>query len=244
MKSNSITFEKIHDDYCGFIDSCHKFNCFTRSQIFQKEKIVECEQHILYVKSFRYQAKEKENEYEANHFFHMQCMINAMRSSLLMWVELKADNFNKAWNHLIDAQDYTGIALKVSDYEGVRNLEKKLICAEKSLFPGWAMYNSPGFTETIGDCSICKKKFTTCIHIEGNIYCGSLCYRINRKIIDVDHSALVKHPKDKRCVITEISGDDGKMINYFTWEKTGESNEGEDNRLRAVIFNYGGLDLS
>ncbi len=131
-----------------------------------------------------------------------------------MWIELKADNFNGAWNHLIDVQDYTGIALKITDYEGVRNLEKIDLC-RKLIFPGWVMYNSPGFTETIGGCSICKQKFTSCNHIEGKVYSGSLCYRINRKIIDIDHSALVESPKDKRCIITELSDDEDNMIDYF-----------------------------
>ena len=153
MPEQTMTFEQIHGNYCEFIDSCNKFNSFTRSIRLQKEKIAECDQYIRLIKGFRQQAIDHAFEKQANHFFHMQCMVNALRSALLMWVDVKEEKFQNAWSNLIDAQEYTTIALKIDDYEGIRNLETLLQSAEKSIFPGWARYNSPGWIESIGECS-------------------------------------------------------------------------------------------
>lgn len=62
-------------------------------------------------------------------------------------------------------------------------------------------FNSPGIVESIGNCNICEAEYGKCNHIEGLLYCGIVCQRINRKIIEVNHSALVKNPKDKRCIL-------------------------------------------
>jgi len=185
------------------------------------------------------------DEFAANSLFHIQCMINASRSSLLMWVKIKEGKFNDAWSDLVDAQEYVSIALKVLDNEGVRNTEDKLNCFEKTVFPGWALFNSPGFIETVGECSICGQSFIQCDHIENNVYMGALCRRVNRKIIEINHVSLVKQPRDKRCVITQISDDDGNMIDYFTWEKTGKKNTNEDGmKLEGITYSLKDLDVS
>lgn len=144
MSDKIISYEKIHEDFCDFIDSCGKFSFYTRSTKIQRQKVEECERHISVIKQYKFQVVEKNNEKTANQFFHMQCMIHALRSSLLMWIELKENRFESSWTHLVDAQEYTSIALRINDYDGVRNLEARLKGAEESLFPGWKIYNSPG----------------------------------------------------------------------------------------------------
>jgi len=247
MKSGeTVTVPQIHENYSKLINSCDKLNSYTRSIRLQKNKITECEHNISYIKGFRHQAQSHSDEAQANQFFHMMCMLNAMRSALLLWVHIKEGTYDKAWTDLIDAQEYTAIALKVSDYEEVRNLEENLQFIEKSIFPGFALYSSPGWTETVGDCSICGSKFSECDHIENQIYMGNLCRRINRKLIELDHAALVKDPRDRRCILTEISNNEGEMINNFTLEKTGEKKElGSDGgmRITSIICSFAELDL-
>lgn len=245
MNERAVSFEKVHDDYCDFIDSCGKFSFYTRSTEIQRQKILECENYLSVIKSYKSQAAEKQNEHIANQFFHMQCMINAMRSSLLMWVQLKEGKFEWAWTSLVDAQEYTSIALRINDYEGVRNFEARISGAEESLFPGWKIFNSPGFVETVGSCSICDQPFSTCSHIENEIYMGSLCQRINREIVRVDHFAFVETPRDRRCIITKTSDDDGNEIDYFTWEKTGKKVDNEKgHHVEGRMFCIPTLDVS
>ncbi len=244
MSEKRISFEKIHEEFCEFIDSCGKFSFYTRSSEIQRQKVAECERYLVVIKQYKSQAIEKKDEHVANQFFHMQCMINALRSSLFMWLELKENSFEDAWTHLVDSQEYMSIALRINDYDGIRNLEARLKGAEKSLFPGWKIYNSPGFVETIGKCSICHDPFSECDHIENEIYMGSLCQRIDREIVRVDHFAFVENPRDQRCIITKISDDDGNEIDYFTWEKTGEKvDNDEGHHVEGCMFCIPTLDV-
>lgn len=244
MNEKRISFEEIHEAFCDFIDSCGKFSFYTRPIEMQRHKVAECDKYIAAIKQYKSQAIEKNNEHAANQFFHMQCMIHALRSSLLMWIELKENRFGNSWTYLVDAQEYTSIALRVNDYEGIRNLESRLKGAEESLFPGWKIYNSPAFVETIGKCSICHNPFSECNHVENEIYMGSLCQRVDRKIVRVDHFAFVENPRDRRCIITKTSDDDGNEIDYFTLEKTGKKvNNDEGYHVEGRMFCTPTLDV-
>jgi len=123
MKSNKeiLSIEEIDKDFCDFIDNCGNFGFFTRSIMLQKEKILECEEYLTYIKGFKSQAIEREDEHTANKLFHIQCFINSMRSFLLMLITLKEDKFVTSWCHLVDSQDYVSIALKIKDYRICRN---------------------------------------------------------------------------------------------------------------------------
>lgn len=244
MAKTRISFEKVQEDFCRFVDSLAKFNFYTRSVDIQNKKVAESEEYIRFLKELKKEAVKKNNEHVANHIFHMQCMVNALRSSLLMWISIKESEFEDAWSHLVDAQEYTVIAKRLNDYEGIRNLEAHLKSEEEAIFPGWKLYNSPGFVETIGKCSICYELFSVCDHIENEIYMGSLCQRIDRKIIRTDHSALVENPRDRRCIITKISDDDGNKLDYFTWKETGEKFEDKDNFfVEGCILRFSTLDF-
>lgn len=246
MTDTRIQFESIVDSFLEFVDSCGKLNSFTRSKRLQSEKIDECEHFVQIIKSYKAQAIERSQEQAANEFFHMQCCVNALKSVLLMWITLKDEKYQRSWSYLIDAQEYTTIALKVKSYEGILSFQEKLNSIEDSVFPGWALYHSPGFIESIGKCSICGEEFIACDHIENEIYFGSLCQRIERDILELNHTALVEDPRDKRCITTHISDDDGCMIDYFTWEKTGEhvdEKEGAIGHMKSVTFAFPSLDV-
>ncbi|MFT6928154.1 MAG: hypothetical protein ACJAZP_003804 [Psychromonas sp.] len=249
MNTDETTLAKIVESYKVFIDSCAGYNFFTRSVQGQKEKIEECVAFITLIKSCKKKAIESELEQNANNFFHMQCMINAMKSSLEMWVKVKESRFEDAWRLLIDAQEYTEVALKITDYEGVRKFESSLKSIESSIFPNWAIYNSSGHTETIGKCSICHSNFALCEHVENQVYFGQLCQRIGRKIIKADHIALVKKPKDKRCIITQLTNDDGKTIDCFTRSECEDqtlSLNAADNsmKIKSIIMSTRPLDFN
>lgn len=244
MSYKKISFKGIHEQFCDFIDSCGKFCCYTRSIDIQQQKITECEDYLITIKEYKSHAITRKDEGVANQFFHMQCVINSLRSFLLVWKNLKENDFNKSWTYLIDAQEYLIIALKIDDYEGIRNLETRLNSAETLLFPGWAKYISAGFTETIGKCSICYELFSKCEHIENSIYMGKLCLRVDREIKSADHVALVDNPRDKRCIITKISDDDGNEIDYFSWKGTGRKIDSkEGHHMEAILFCKPTLDV-
>lgn len=245
MTDKTIPFRGIENEYHDFFNSCGKFIFYTRSKRTQREKVVECEQYLLVIKSYKKQAVDQGSEEFANELFHMQCMVNASRSSLCMWIDLKEERFSNAWSNLVDAQEYLSIALKVKDYDGVRNLEKRLKGAEESIFPGWARYNSAGLVETIGNCSICGETFSLCDHIENQIYMGQMCQRIDREIVRGNHVALVGNPRDRKCVITKITEDDGQEVDFFTLDKTGEKKDNSEGmHVEAILLCVASLDVS
>jgi hypothetical protein len=224
-----------------------KLNCFTRSLELQREKVEECKAYIAQMKHFKVQAASSSNEYTANQFFHMQSVLNALHSTFSMWCSIKNTQYQQAWNQLVDAQEYVVVALKIQEYKGITDFQKNLSSIEEVIFPSWSLFNSPGMIETIGKCSICGENFALCDHVENGIYMGSMCQRISREIIEYNHTAFVKIPRDRRCIITEISDDEGCMIDSFTWEKTGENCELSEDavaNVKAVMLNCNGLDVA
>ena len=206
MKENKyITYPEIHSDYCKFIKTCEDFLHFTSSKRLQKEKIKEIEAEIFKIKQYKSYFISQKIEEQANQLFHMQCMLNSVKSILSFWIEVKNSNFEKAWHLLIDAQEYINLALKINDYQGVRFIEELLVSIESSIFPRSLSYLSRGCITTIGKCSVCNNNFNLCNHIENEIYMGKLCQRIEKKIIEYNHTAIVKNPRDRRCVIAEYS---------------------------------------
>ncbi|ACF44814.1 hypothetical protein Ppha_2655 [Pelodictyon phaeoclathratiforme BU-1] len=68
---------------------------------------------------------------------------------------------------------------------------------------------------------------------------GRLCQRADREIVRVDHIAFVENPRDRRCIITKTSDDEGNEIDYFTWEKTGKIvNNDEGHHFEGRMFCY------
>ncbi|MCR4734720.1 MAG: hypothetical protein K5829_06950 [Treponema sp.] len=51
----------------------------------------------------------------------------------------------------------------------------------------------------------------TCDNIEEKLYYGSICKRVNVTDVDMNHMALVKNPKDRRCVITKFEIEPGNV---------------------------------
>lgn len=235
-------FEDIRNDFCHFIESCSKYTFYTRAKDLQHEKIIECQDYIKIIKQYKYEAMSWKEEYMANQLFHMQCIVNAFMSFLLMWVHIKEEKFNDSWISLIDAYEYVAIALKIDNYESIQQFQTHLKAAEKSLFPNWKFYTSSSFTETIGKCSICAQIFTECNHLENEIYMGSLCIRVDRKMIKMDHVSFVENPRDRRCIITTKSDDDKNNIDRFTLKTIGKVTS-ENIHFQAIAFHKPNLDI-
>jgi hypothetical protein len=64
--------------------------------------------------------KEK-NEDSANTLLAIECFCQALRSEMLMWLALKKEDPNKAWNYLIEAQYW----VKASTRSLWKNYSKK-----------------------------------------------------------------------------------------------------------------------
>lgn len=239
--------QDVIDSYNDFIDSANSLNLLVRSTRLQKEKIADIDRYIKYIKHFKHQAASKGDEKFANLLFHFQCMLRCVQSSIEMWLHLKEDEYQKGWSCLVDAQEYKDVALKVEDHDGVRRMDVFLEKVRDAIFPPWIHYNSAAFSSTIGRCSICGEPFGDCDHIEGLVYSGALCRRVDIQLIEGHHSAIVSNPRDRRCIITEVSRDDGSMMDVFTLENTGEAHEREDGvagHMKGIILTTVSLDFN
>ncbi|WP_114241453.1 hypothetical protein [Dyella sp. C9] len=238
--------QDIIDSYNSFIDSANSLNLLVRSSRLQQEKVLEIDEYIGYIKGFKHQVASRGDERFANLLFHFQCMLRCVQSSIRMWMHLKEDNHQKAWCCLVDAQEYKDVALKIEDHVGVRRVEEFLEKVRDTVFPPWTHYNSAAFTSTIGRCSICGKPFGDCDHVEGMVYLGRLCRRVGIQLLEANHCAIVSNPRDRRCIFAEISRDDGRMMNVFTLEDTGdvrEKEEGVAGHVNGVILTTVSLDF-
>lgn len=248
IEKEYLEISKIRSAYCDFIDKCGGVICYTTAISLQEQKIEEIEQEIYRIKQYKAQFRVRGAEEYVNELFHMQCMLNAMKSVLHMWLKVKNSDFSEAWCCLIDAQEYVHVALKIKDYQGARiierNIEKFLLQVEETIFPKRTYFMSSGHVETIGKCSICNLSFSLCEHIENQVYMGKLCMRVEQKILKFDHFALVKEPKDKRCIITEIYDENGNMTDCFTGEIfKGLKNKASCCQLKAIILRNHTLDF-
>ena len=212
-----------------------------------KKMIIELQEFNSLIRSVKRQAIEVNDEQSANSFFHIQCMVNSIISYLKMFLELKRRKYNKAWDLLMDAQEYTSYAMRVNEgSNGVDSLIDHLKKTEEILFPGFPVYHSIGFVMKGGVCSICGKKLETCPHIEDVIYTGRVCKRIHIEDFEVDHFAMVENPKDRRCIPVEFEFEPGKIYDYITLRfirNTIDNEKKAGTYLKAAVYNFNDLDL-
>lgn len=229
-----------------YLDSSAQLNFIVRSSKLQTKKVAEINHFITELKAFKNEAALRGDELMANELFHFQCMIRGVQSCIEVWLHIKDDAPEKAWDSLMDATEYKDVALKIRDYEGIRMFEKTLQDTRRIMFPNNIIYNSPAFSSTIGKCSICQSPFQLCDHVENHIYLGQLCRRVDIQILEANHCAIVSNPRDPRCIMTERSDDNGRMINILTLEETGEEREPDTTamHLKGRIMSFHSLDLN
>lgn len=141
-----------------------------------------------------------------------------------MYLDLKNDLPESAWNHLVDAQKHAAAAMCAHPIAShLNNHIAKLHAVEKLLFPPQSFLSIGsivGFTE----CSICGESYDECSHITGRPYMGGLCGVIC-KHVQIQEVSFVTEPADKKCRVTHFS-DRGGRRNQMTWKI--EASEGEN----------------
>lgn len=228
------------------INEALKYNHFVRDKTLQEKKVQELESYILAIHQNKFEAEQKgAPEFFLNRFFHFQCVMNAVKSSLNMWIKLKDGKNYEAWCSLQDAIDYIAYSQKVEEQmSGINDLQKFLMDCEKTLFPVFPLYNSSGLLFKGGNCSICGKPLEKCEHIEEYLYNGKICKRINITDVAVNHIAMVEKPDDKRCIIQEFQSENGEMYDYMTLLPTeGKPHDSEHKTFSGVVYNTHSLDI-
>lgn len=157
------------------------------------------------------------DEDSANAMLSFEEMIIALMSELRMWLALKDDDPDAAWNHLITAQYAARTAIQAhsvaNHLEGYIN---HLHTLEVVLFPPQGFF-SPGMIVEKSKCSICGKEYGECDHIVGKPYMGEMCSRIIEEVKELQEISLVTEPANKRARIISITDEDGISRDIMTW---------------------------
>ena len=252
INDENLTFTMIDKLFVDLIQNSIDDMQFTTSQRIIKERIILLESNISTYRNFKLQAINQKLEYEANAFLYMQCTIQAIHSTFLTFELIRHNSNLKAWGKIIDAQEYIDIAIKarciikndasLNRDDGILEICNRIQKIEKGLFPSHKLYNSPAFIESIGKCSICHTNFLNCEHIEGEIYMGCYCIRIDRKIVELNHVALVENPRDRRCINTSKHNNLGQAIDVFSREPL--KDKLNKDTFRGIIYHMEQLKIN
>jgi hypothetical protein len=247
-----VSLSEVARRYNELVNRAIKLNYVVRDRQLQNEMVAELGDFRTELASIKEAARAGGQCELANLLFVFQCVINSLSRSLRIWGAIHDGAAADAWGALVDAQEYVAIAQRVSveGTYGLENYAQRLADIERVVFPGWPMFVSPGLIEEgSGTCSICSKPYDDCAdHVEGIVYCGRLCQRVNRTIISADHTAFVDLPHDKRCIIRYIATEDGRKRDYITWritddrfESAGETKDGLI--IDVIVLNTQRLDV-
>jgi hypothetical protein len=145
-----------------------------------------------------------------------ELMATALSHELSMWIRLKENKPNDAWDELVEAQATAGRAVQVHSMAG--HLEetyiKRLYLLENLLFPP-QIFMSVGIVVRSSKCSICGTDYALCDHVKGQCYGGQFCCRIIDKA-EVKEVSIVSDPANKHCRVTQKHVN-GQMRDAMTW---------------------------
>ncbi len=220
----------MNDEQIGFvrrvnetIRECERFLFITRCSDLQRRALDAINRDSEDVSKIKVRAIEKGDELYANVLLGMECVTVAIASELRMYLALKAQDPDAAWDHLVDAQNALAAASRVDEgFKHCRIRWEKLRAFENVVFP-FQMFMSVGTIVKKIECSICGGDYDECEHLIGLPYMGKLCGSIVTSA-DLDHIAIVEEPADKRCrVMTFRSG--GVERNGMTLREVGQTDD-------------------
>jgi hypothetical protein len=200
----------------SIIEDCENFCVLTRHSELQKEACTKLDMLLADCKISKREAIQVGDEDTANLYLGFECVATCLSAELAMWVFLKEEKPDDAWDKLICAQMAANEAVRA--HKGFAHLVRKgeqLEGFEKNIFPP-QVFVSAGLIVRHQQCSICGGEYGECQHLVGKPYWGEFCYIVAREF-EPNHVALVKNPADKRCRVMAFAAPDGER-NRMTWK--------------------------
>lgn len=213
-----MSLNEVIEQFNKVITDAEIFISPARSTKLQRQQCEILEKLLENASSFKQQAIANSDEDSANLFLGFECVIGSLVCELRMWILLKQERPNQAWDQLISAQ--IGVVDAGRAHRGFSHVPEKLQRLEqieKTIFPPQS-FLSAGFVAKRLDCSICGSIYGVCDHLQYKPYMGQFCYVIPHKI-EADHVALVDTPADKRCRVISIKTEQGNR-DKMSWDIT------------------------
>ena len=196
------------------IRSCESLLFITRCSDLQREGIDAIAQTGDLIATEMERAVGNGNEEYANVLLGLRCVVGSLIAELLMYIGLKEEDPDAAWNHLVSAQNSLAAAASAStEFSHCTIRHKRLALIETTMFPP-QMFLSVGAVAIEADCSICQDDYSNCDHVSGIPYMGEFCSVLIKRA-DLDHVAIVDEPADKRCRIM-AHGTEENRRNWMT----------------------------
>ena len=212
-------FEFLEGEFEEKMQEARTLTFLPRDKELQKNCVGELKDLIEDAEVLRNKFREKNGE-AANQALAIILVIKAIMEELKMWIKIKEEEWDNAWNRLIESQNYTEDAVQAHDVAYLCNagiFRNKLESIEKLVFPPQSFF-SPGTIVKEIECSICREDYRECKHKSGKPYSGELCRKIMNDFIAREVS-LVDNPVDKKAKLKYFETDDGKVRDKMTWKK-------------------------
>ncbi|WP_160014961.1 SEC-C domain-containing protein [Pseudomonas sp. 8BK] len=167
-----------------------------------------------HISEARYKHEDKEEDY-LNALWVLDRFIELFEDYCQLWLAITSGRFSQSWVNLQDCLSNLRNIKRFSKIT-IEQLEEQLLQLEQA-YP-YKIFASIGAIVDHFECSVCGKNIDSfdCPHMQGQLYGGEMAVAIAKEVTRLDHVALVKNPRDKRCVITLDDSDPGfSIINYI-----------------------------
>lgn len=214
MTANEI--ENILIGLSGLYDDCRSLAYIVRDKKFFQPKIGDLRAFKKQVVELKKKLISDKNEDGANLMLSCECFLDALIAEITMWLQLKNEDPNSAWNSLVTAQQNVLASIHAHKLSEVDQADyfQKLNTIEKMIFPPQS-FMSTGMIIENTKCSICKDDYDNCEHISGKAYMGEFCSQVVTKIKEMKEISIVDEPFDKRCRVDKYK-EDGHWYDKMT----------------------------
>jgi len=221
------------------VNAAYQFCYPVRDAALQRQAAADLDAYLEVLGRAKADCQAAQRSDAANVALGMHCFALSVRCFLQMWIELRDDDPGSAWDSLVNSQVNARMAMRISQSfaEQLEGLVRRLDAVEQVVFPA-IQFVSPSMVVSGTKCSLCNAAFHECSHVSGLAYNGEFCVEVVDGIKSVDHIALVEHPRDKRCRLTECF-ERGHVLDAFTLRRTDRSDAiSEDGlpRLTAIVL--------
>ncbi len=117
------------------IEECQKFLFITRGIEFQEQANADLKTLLERIRNFKRSAIDEGSEERANSFLFYEFIIQSFFELLNMWIQIKYDEMDQAWDSLVNAQMAVRHALLVREDDQLHKLNNRLHLIEDAIFP-------------------------------------------------------------------------------------------------------------
>ena len=169
MNPNHPPFVK---DFNAVIEDAEAFRGIARCSELQRNAVASLTTLRAEVADLKHKAVAGGDEDTANLLLGYECATASLISDLNMWILLKQERPDEAWDELVSAQMSSLDAARAHmGFKHAVHHYQRLVVVEKVIFPP-QVFVSAGMIVTNQECSICGKEYEDCEHLIGRTIHG------------------------------------------------------------------------